>query len=141
MHFKKAYQIGEAALILKMEEKKQHYWPIMLYYFKKGKNSTKAHKKIFVAYREGAMTDQMCQKWLQSFLLQISHWSVLHSQVGQFRLTDQTEILTENNQHYVMWEIAEILKISTSSVENQLHQLSYANHFYVWAPHKWKKPS
>ena len=102
MHFKKAYQIGEAALILKMEEKKQHYWPIMLYYFKKGKNSTKAHKKIFVAYREGAMTYQMCQKWLQSFLLQISHWTVLHSQVGQLRLTDQTEILTENNQPYVM---------------------------------------
>ena len=35
-----------------------------------------------------------------------------------------------------MWEIADILKISTSSTENQLHQLGYVNHFDVWVPQK-----
>ena len=33
-------------------------------------------------------------------------------------------------------EIADILKISKSSVENHLHQLSYVNCFDVWVPHK-----
>ena len=37
--------------------------------------------------------------------------------------SNQTETLIENNQHYIMWEIAQILKISKSNVENQLYQL------------------
>ena len=37
---------------------------------------------------------------------------------------------------YTMWEIADILKISKSSVENYLHQPGYVNRFDVWVPHK-----
>ena len=61
------------------------------------------------------MTDQMCQKWLVKF------------HAGDFSLdnaaqpckpgevdNDQIETLIENNQHYSMWEIADILKISKS---------------------------
>ena len=51
-----------AILILKMEEKKQHFRHIMLYYFKKGKNATETQKKICAVYGEGAVTDRMCQK-------------------------------------------------------------------------------
>ena len=51
-----------AILILKMEENMQHFWHIMLYYFKKGKNKTEMQKKICAVYGEGAVTDQMCQK-------------------------------------------------------------------------------
>ena len=54
-------------LILKMEEKKQHSWHIMLYYFKKGKNTIKTQKKICAVYGEGAVTDQICQKWFAKF--------------------------------------------------------------------------
>ena len=32
----------------------------MLYYFKKGKNTTEMQKKICALCREGAVTDQMC---------------------------------------------------------------------------------
>ena len=35
-----------------------------------------------------------------------------------------------------MWEIADILKISKSSVENHLHQLGYIHRFDVWFPHR-----
>ena len=36
----------------------------MFYYFKKGKNSTKIQRKnICAMYGEGAITDQMYQKW------------------------------------------------------------------------------
>ena len=38
-----------------------------------------------------------------------------------------------------MQEIADILKISKSSVENHLHQLGYMNSFDVWVPHKLSK--
>ena len=40
----------------------------MLYYFKKGKNTTEMQKKICAAYGEGAVTDRMCKKWVVKFL-------------------------------------------------------------------------
>ena len=39
----------------------------MLYYFKKGKNTTETHKKICALYRECAVTDWMCQKLFAKF--------------------------------------------------------------------------
>ena len=64
-------------------------------------------------YGEGAVTDQNCQKWFVKF------------RAGDFSLgddaplwvdpnSDQTEMLTENNQHYTIREITNILKISKS---------------------------
>ena len=50
--------------------------------------------------------------------------------------SDQMETLIENNQHYTMWEIADILKIPKSRAENHLQQLDYVNRFDVWVPHK-----
>ena len=129
-----------AILILKMEEKKQHFQHIMLNYFKKGKNATERQKKICAVYGEGAVTDRTCQKWFAKF------------RAGGFSLdeaprsgrpvdidSDQIEILIENHQRYTTREIADILKISKSSVENHLHQLGYVNCFDVWVPHKLSK--
>ena len=45
----------------------QHFWHIMLYYFKKGKNATEMQKKICTVYGEGAVTDKTCQKWFTKF--------------------------------------------------------------------------
>ena len=40
----------------------------MLYYFKKGKNTTEMQKqKICAVYGEGAVTDRMLQKWFAKF--------------------------------------------------------------------------
>ena len=120
-----------------MEEKKQHFQHIMLYYFKKGKNATETQKKICAVYGEGAVTDRTCQKWFVKF------------RTGDFPLddaprsgrpvevdSDQIKTLIENSQHYTTREIANILKISKSSIENHLHQLGYVNRFDVWVPHK-----
>ena len=40
-----------------MEENMQHFQHIMLYYFKKGKNTTEMQNKICAVYGEGAVTD------------------------------------------------------------------------------------
>ena len=41
----------------------------MLYYFKKGKNTTEMQKKkkFCALYGGGTLTDQMCQKWFVKF--------------------------------------------------------------------------
>ena len=127
-------------LILKMEEKKQHFQHIVLYYFKKGKNATETRKKFCAVYGEGAVTDQMCQKWFVKFCagnfsLDDAPWSGRPVEVD----SDQIETLIENNQRYTTQEIADIFKISKSSVEDHLHQLGYVHCFDVWVPHKLSK--
>ena len=47
--------------------RKQHFWPITLYYFKKGKNATEMQKRICAVYEEGAVTDLTCQTWFAKF--------------------------------------------------------------------------
>ena len=61
-------------------------------------------------------------------------------QVDQLKLIAM-QLKHQEQQCYVMQEIADVLKISKSSTENQLHQLGYVNHFDVWVPHKRNKPS
>ena len=61
------------------------------------------------------VTDQMCQKWFvkfyaRHFFLDDAPWSSRPVEVD----SDKIETLIENNQHYTMWEIADILKISKS---------------------------
>ena len=59
----------------------------MLYYFKKGKNTTEIQKAICAVYGEGAVTDPKCQKWFANSVLEISHWRMLHGRVDQLKLT------------------------------------------------------
>ena len=105
-----------AILILKMEENNQHFRYIMLYYFKKCKNAIEMQKKVCAGYGEGVVTDRTCPKWFAKF------------RAGEFSLddavprsgrpaevdSDQIQVLIDNNQHYTMWETANILKISKS---------------------------
>ena len=49
-------------------KKKQHFWHIMLHYYKKRKIATEMQIKICAVYGECAVIDQMHQKWLVKFL-------------------------------------------------------------------------
>ena len=102
-----------AILVLKMEENMQHFWHIILYYFKKGKNATEMQKKIFIVYGEGAVTDQTCEKWFAKFHAGDSSPDDAPQSGRPVEVdSDQIKMLIENNQHYTTQEIADILKIS-----------------------------
>ena len=61
-----------------------HFWHIRLYYFMEGKNATGTQR--FVQCGEGAVTDRTCQKWFVKFVLEVSHWTMLHSWADQLKL-------------------------------------------------------
>ena len=68
-----------------MEENMQHFWHIMFYYFKKGKNETEK-QKWFVQYMEMVLWLIVHVKsGLWRFMLEISPWTTLHSQVDQLK--------------------------------------------------------
>ena len=61
-----------AILILKVEED-IHFWHIMFYYSKKGKNASETQKeKICAVYREGTVTYQMSK-----VVCQVLRWKFL----------------------------------------------------------------
>ena len=69
-----------AILIFKIEENMQHFWHIMLYYFKEGKNTTETQKLICAVCGKGSVTDWTCQNWFakfcaRDFLLDKAPWS------------------------------------------------------------------
>ena len=87
----------------------------MLYCFKKSKNATETHKKIHARYGEGAVTDRTCQKWFLKFCAGDFSLDDAPQLSGPAEVDrDQIETLTENNQHYTMQKIADILKRSKS---------------------------
>ena len=74
-------------------------------------------KKICAVYAEGAVTDQMCQKWFAKFyagdfFLDDAPWLGRPVEVD----SNQIETSVEKNQHSTTQEIADILKISKSIV-------------------------
>ena len=82
----------------------------------------------------------MCQKWFVKFCAgdfqqNDTPWSGRAVEVD----SDHIETLTENNQCYTTQEIAVILKISISSMENHLYQLGNVNLFDILFPHKLNK--
>ena len=82
--------------------------------FKKGKNATEIQKRCAV-YGEGAMTDQMCPMWFVKFRAgDFSRGDAPRSGRPVEVDGDEIETLTENNQHHIMWEMANILKVSKS---------------------------
>ena len=90
-----------------MEENTQHFQRIMLYYFKKGKNTNET-KKICALYGDGAGTDGIGQKWFAKvsaidFSLDTAAWSGRPVEVD----SNQTETLIENNQCYATRERAD----------------------------------
>ena len=75
----------EAILMLKMEEKKQHFQHIMFYCFKRGENATEMQKRICAVCGEGTVTDCV-RSGLQTFVLETYRWMMLFGQVDQLKL-------------------------------------------------------
>ena len=61
--------------MLKMEENMQHFSILCFIISRKVETQLKhTHTKICAVYGEGAMTDWTRQKWLQTFLVLLTHW-------------------------------------------------------------------
>ncbi|EZA54736.1 Histone-lysine N-methyltransferase SETMAR [Ooceraea biroi] len=98
----------------------------MLFYYRKGKNASQVTNSICSVYGEGALAERTVRKWFAKF------------RAGDFNLKDQErsgrpsttdddqiETLIENNPRYTTRELAEILKISKTTVHDHVVKLGY----------------
>ncbi|XP_071646493.1 histone-lysine N-methyltransferase SETMAR-like [Temnothorax longispinosus] len=120
-----------------MDNQNEHFRHIMHFYFKQGKNAAKTCKKICAVYDEDAVKECVCQKWFARF--RCGHFSVkdkLRSGQPNEIDSDKLKAMIDSNPHYTTREIADVLLISKSSVENHLHHLGYVSRLDVWVPHE-----
>ena len=107
-----------------MENQKEHYRHILLLYFRKGKNASQAHKKLYAVYGDEALKERQCQNWFDKF------------RSGDFSLKDEKrsdrpvdddliKAIIDSDRHSTTREIAEKLHISDTCIENHLKQLSH----------------
>ena len=76
--------------------------------------------------------EKTCQKCFMEFLLDDGPQSRRPVEADR----DQIKTLTGNYQCNITQETADTLKISKSSIGNDLHQLGYVHHFDVGLPQK-----
>ena len=109
-----------------MDNKKQHFRYILLCYYRKGKNSVQAHRKLCNVYDEDILKVWQCQNLFAKF------------RSGDFDVKDaerlerpveihNDEILTllKSDRHQTTSQVSERLNISKSSAENYVKQLGY----------------
>ncbi|GFV64583.1 histone-lysine N-methyltransferase SETMAR [Trichonephila clavipes] len=107
-----------------MENQKEHFRHILLFYFRKGKNASQAHKKLCAVYGDEALRERQCQNWFAKF------------RSGDFSLKDEKrsgrpvevdddlmKAIIDTDRHSTTREIAEKLHVSHTCIENHLKQL------------------
>ncbi|KAL6420742.1 hypothetical protein ACFW04_013863 [Cataglyphis niger] len=96
---------------------------------KKAKTRRKTCKKICVVYGKDAVKERVCQKWFARF--RSGDFSVQNATIGSRSIeidSNKIKVLIDTNPRYTIREIANILQISKSGVENHLHHLGYVTH-------------
>ncbi|GFV48376.1 histone-lysine N-methyltransferase SETMAR [Trichonephila clavipes] len=123
-----------------MENQKEHFRHILLFYFRKGKNASQAHKKLCAVYGDEALKERQCQNWFAEF------------RSGDFSLKDEKRFgrpvevdddlikaIIDSDRHSTTREIAEKLHVSHTCIENHLKELGYVQKLDIWVPHELKE--
>ena len=123
-----------------MENQKEHYRHILLFYFRKGKNASQAHKKLGAVYGDEALKERQCQNWFDKF--RSDDFSLKdEKRTGRPVEVDDDLIkaIIDSHRHSTTREIAEKLHVSHTCIENHLKQLGYVQKLDTWVSHELKE--
>ncbi|XP_015189848.1 PREDICTED: histone-lysine N-methyltransferase SETMAR-like [Polistes dominula] len=123
-----------------MEEQDVHFRHILLYYFRKRKNATQAHKKLCAVYGNEDLKKRQCQNRFASF--RSGDFSLKNIQrSGRPVEVDETHIkaIINSDRHSTTRDIAEKLNVSHTCIEKSLKKLGYVKKLDLWIPHQLKE--
>ena len=118
-----------------MEGNKVHYRHLIAFFYRKGKNTTQATNEICAVYGDGAIAERPVRKWFAKF--KAGDFNLEDQErPGRAATTDEDQIKTriENNPRVTTRELAEMFKISKSTIHEHLAKLGYIKRFDVWIP-------
>ena len=96
-----------------MENQKEHYRHILLFYFRKGKNASQAHKKLCAVYGDEALKERQCQNWFDKFCSGDFSFKDEKGSVRTVEVDDDLiKAIIDSDRHSTTREIAEKLYVS-----------------------------
>ena len=101
-----------------MKERDAHFRHILLYYFRKGKKASQAHKKLYAVYKNEALKERQCQNWFAKF--RSGDFSLKNAQrSGRPIEVDETHIkaIIDTDRHSTTLEITEKLNVSHTCIQ------------------------
>ncbi|KOX70315.1 Histone-lysine N-methyltransferase SETMAR [Melipona quadrifasciata] len=107
-----------------MEEQDAHFRHILLYYFRKGKNASQAHKKLCAVYGNEALKERQCQNWFAKF--RSGDFSLKNAQrSGRPVEVDEThtKAIIDSDRNSTTREIAEKLNVLHTCIKKKFKQL------------------
>ena len=110
---------------------------ILLYYFRKGRNASQAHKKLYALYGNEALKERQCQNWFAKF--RSGDFSLKDAQrSGRPVEVDKTHIMAiiDSDRSSTTREIAEKLNVSHTCIQKRIKQLGYVKKLDLWVPHQ-----
>ncbi|GFX83066.1 histone-lysine N-methyltransferase SETMAR [Trichonephila clavipes] len=119
-----------------MESDKQHFRHILLFYYRKGKNTVQPRKKLDDVYGEGGLTVRQCQNWFAKFRsanFDVEDAPRLKRPVEADK--DVIKALVEANRRITRREIGLRLNLSNSTVYDHLKGLGLSSKLDVWVSH------
>ena len=102
----------------------------MLFYFRKGKNASQAHKKLCAIYGDEALKERQCQNWFDKFRSDFSLKDEKRSGRPIEVDDDLIKAIIDSDRHSTTREFAEKLHVSYTCIENHLKQLGYSKTRY-----------
>ena len=96
-----------------MENQKKHYRHILLFYFRKRKNASQAHKKLCAVYGGEVLKERQCQNWFDKF--RSGDFSLKDEKRSGRSVEDDDDLIKaiiDSDRHSTTREIAEKLHVS-----------------------------
>ena len=118
-----------------MEEQDARSRRILLYYFRKGMNTSQAHKKSCAVYGNEALKERQYENWFAKF--RSANFSLKNAQRSDRPVeVDETRIkaIIDSDRHSTTSEIAEKLNVSRICIKKKLKQLGYVKKLDLWVP-------
>ena len=98
----------------------------MLFYFRKGKNASQAHKKLCAVYGNEALKERQCQNWFDKFRSADFSFKDEKRSGPPVEVDDHIiKAIIDSDRHSTTREIAEKLHVLHTCIENHLKQLGY----------------
>ena len=123
-----------------MDCKNEHFRHILLFYFRKGKNTAQAAKKLRDLYGEEALKDRQCRNLFDKFCF--GDFSLIDEQRSdQSNEVDDLQIkaIIESDRHVTVREIEKMLKIPKSTIDHHIKRLGLVKKLDIWIPHELKE--
>jgi len=118
-----------------MEQNKQYFRCLMLFYFCKGKNTTQIRKEICAMYGEDAVSECVCQNWFAKF--RASDTTCEDRKRSGKPLVDNDQIkslIKSNPQLYDTRDRRDNRHVTKESCKH-LHTLGYVSRYDIWVPY------